>query len=148
MATRVTWKQLLAEGRVEHHATSRDEIDGLRGVVERNLQDASLAGLSPDNSFGLAYESALLLGKMVVACEGYRVKGAGAHHATFLATALAMGSLPVIDYFDRCWRKRNVLSYDASKVATASEAAEIRKAVPAFRKVVEDWIRKHRPELG
>lgn len=144
----MTWNQLLAEGRAERHATSREEIDGLRGVVDRNLRDASLAGLSPDNSFGLGYEAALLLGKMIAACEGYRVKGAGAHHTTFLAMAIAMGSQTAIDYFDRCRRKRHVLSYDSADVTTASEAAEIRKEVLAFRKLVEGWIRKHRPELS
>jgi hypothetical protein len=148
LAANVTWKHLLEEGRLERHVTSRDEIEDLRGAVARNLRDASLAGLSPDNSFGLAYESALLLGKIVVACAGYRVTGTGGHRTTLVAMTVAMGPRPEIDYFERCRRKRHALSYDAAGVASKSEAAEIRTQVLSFRRLVEAWIHKHRAELS
>lgn len=81
----------MAEHRLELHATSKQELDDLRSIVERNLKDAALPGLSPHNKFGLAYEAVLLLGKMVVGCAGYRAKSQGMHRTTFQGLALAMG---------------------------------------------------------
>ena len=50
--------------------TSKQELDDLRNAVDRNLRDAAIPQLSADNRFGVAYEAALLLGKIAVACAG------------------------------------------------------------------------------
>jgi hypothetical protein len=42
----MNWKQLLAQRKVQLHTTSKQELDGLRALIERDLTDAALAGLS------------------------------------------------------------------------------------------------------
>src|SRR5438270_1203806 len=85
----MSWRQLLANNRVRKHATSRQELDNLRAVIERDLKDASLPGLSPDRTFATAYNAALQLAKMAIACAGYRVAfGPGHHQTTFEAVKL------------------------------------------------------------
>jgi hypothetical protein len=42
------WKQLLAQRKVQMHATSKQELDGLRAPIERDVTDAALTGLSAD----------------------------------------------------------------------------------------------------
>jgi hypothetical protein len=145
----VSWKTLSAHGRVESHHTSREELQGLRAAIERDLRDAALAALSTDNRFGLAYEAALLLAKMVVACAGYRVRGPAAHATTFEAMRLAMGPgiAKTVAYLDRCRRKRNQLSYDVAGVVGEAEAGEILERVKTLRATVEDWIGKKHPSL-
>ncbi|MFN8176890.1 MAG: hypothetical protein U0167_03135 [bacterium] len=87
----MSWSELLAKRRLHHHKTSRAELDALRALVGRDLRDAELAGLSHDRQFAIAYNAVFLLGKMVVACAGYRAL-AGAHHqTTFEGVLLAMG---------------------------------------------------------
>ena len=146
----MSWKALLADNRVEAHTTSRQELDGLRSAADRTLHDAALPELSADNKLGLAYEAALLMAKMAIACAGYRVKGYGAHQTTFVALELAMG--PAVSkeaaYFDSCRRKRHTLSYDTAGVATDTEAAEILERATRFRQTGEDWISKHHPGLS
>lgn len=146
----MTWIDLLAEHRVDSHRTSKRELDDLRRAVERNLRDAAVTQLSADNRFGLAYEAALLLAKMAIACAGYRVKGQGAHHTSFLALKLAVGPsiANAAGYFDRCRRKRNELSYDAAGIVTDTEATEIVAQVRSFQNAIESWIRKQFPALG
>jgi len=146
----MTWKEWLAENRVEPHATSKQELADLRSAVERNLRDAAIPQLSADNRFGLAYEAALLLGKMAVACAGYRVKGQGAHQTTFAALKLALGAgvSKTSSYLERCRRKRNELSYDMAGVVTDTEAAEILAQIKEFQKSVEKWIAKSHPHLS
>ena len=146
----MTWKELLAEKRVAAHTTSKQELDDLRSAVERNLRDAAIPELSADNRFGVAYEAALLLGKMVIACAGYRVKGQGAHQTTFAALKLALGAgiSKTATYLERCRRKRNELSYDMAGVVTDTEATEILAQATALQDTVEQWIAQNHQHLS
>src|SRR5215470_7873932 len=110
----MSWQPLLTTRRVQPHTTSRQELNGLRAVVVRDLHDARVSGLSTDRQFAIAYNAVLQLAKMAIACAGYRVVGQGHHLTTFEALELAMGPsiAPLASYFDTCRRKRNVLDYD------------------------------------
>jgi len=46
-------------------------------VIERDLHDAGVSGLSADRSFATSYNAALQTAKMAIACAGYRVVGPG-----------------------------------------------------------------------
>jgi hypothetical protein len=76
----MSWKQLLAQRKVQLHTTSKQELDGLRALIERDLTDAALAGLSADRRFATAYNAALQTAKMVIACAGYRIASTPGHH--------------------------------------------------------------------
>lgn len=146
----MSWQQLLTNHRVQTHSTSRRELDGLRAVVARDLQDARVVGLSTDRQFATAYNAVLQLAKMAIACAGYRVVGAGHHQTTFEAVELAMGSRvsPLASYFDTCRRKRNILDYDNAQVVTETEAEELVQKAEEFRTRVEQWIAQHYPSLA
>ena len=141
----MTWQQLLAERRVQPHTTSRHELQDLRAVVARDLQDANLTGLSTDRKFATAYNAALQLAKMAIACAGYRVVGRGHHQTSFEALTLALGDTAAAfaRYFEFCRRKRNQLDYDKANVITETEANELVAQAEAFRRLVEAWITQH-----
>lgn len=143
----MTWQQLLAANKVQPHITSLRELTDLRALVARDLNDAALPGLSDDRRFATAYNAILQLGKMVIACSGYRVTGVGHHQTTIAALALAMGSgvSTLVAYFDTCRRKRNILDYDMAQVISSTEAAEILKKANQFQQIVESWIAQHYP---
>jgi len=67
---KMNWQDLLAEGWVERHQTSRRELDDLHRVIARDLADAEVPGLSADRRFATAYNAALQSTKMVIACCG------------------------------------------------------------------------------
>ena len=142
----MSWKSLQNQGRVEQHVTSKAELDDLRAAIRRNLDDAAIRELSNDNRFSIAYQAALLAAKMAIACAGYRVKGQGAHQATFEALKLALGpsSDKTADYLDRCRRKRNELTYDSEGVVSAADAAKLFKSAKSLHAEIEAWIAKHR----
>ena len=73
----MSWKRLLDERLAERHRTSKEELHGLRAVVERNLKDARVEAVSADNRFGAAYEAALTLATMAIAASGDRIKAPG-----------------------------------------------------------------------
>ncbi len=145
----MSWKRLQTEGRIEPHVTSKVELDDLRAAIDRNLRDAAIEELSDDNRFGIAYQAALLTAKMLIACSGYRVKGQGAHQTTFQALPLAIGSSikETADYFDRCRRKRNDLSYDAQGLVSSKDAMELLRTATAFHQNAEAWIATQHPKL-
>lgn len=146
----MTWNDLLDENRVAVHTTSKQELDDLRSAVQRNLRDAAITQLSSDNRFGLAYEAALLLAKMAIACAGYRVKGQGSHQTTFVALALVLGPgvAAIAGYLDRCRRKRNEISYDCAGLVSDTEADEILAKTQALQQTVDDWIAATHPHLA
>jgi uncharacterized protein (UPF0332 family) len=141
----MTWQSLLQSQRIRPHRTSQQELDDLRDVVERDLQDAAIKALSADRRFATAYNAVLQLAKIVIACSGYRVVGSGHHLTTFEALEIAMGQ-PVsalVAYFDTCRRKRNQVDYDCANAATETEAEDLLREAEEFRDLVEQWVRKH-----
>lgn len=128
----MSWKALLAEGRVETHSTSAEEIEALRAVIARNLADARVEAISPDTRFACAYEAALIVATAAIACSGYRVKGQGHHRTSFEVLPLALpgrDSLEDARYFDRCRRLRNELSYLTADVVDEREVVELLRRV-------------------
>jgi hypothetical protein len=62
----MSWQSLLQSQKIRPHRTSRQELDDLRDVVRRDLQDAAVEGLSAGRQFAIAYNAVLQLGKMVM----------------------------------------------------------------------------------
>ncbi len=142
----------MASKRLErgHRANAR-EIENLRKLVQRDLTDAALPGLSADRTFATAYNAALQLSKIVLACAGYRVSSTlpGHHQTTFEAAGLVLGpgGRLFTDYFETCRRQRNVIDYDYAEVATESEARFLRQKLTEYQQLVEGWIAKNYPKL-
>lgn len=145
----MTWQQLQNANRVRTHRTSKQELDDLRTVIERDLHDAGISGLSADRSFATAYNAALQTAKMAIACAGYRVVGQGHHQVSFEAAELAVGATvsTLITYFELCRRKRNTLDYDVANVVSDTEAAELLQKAQQFKQEVETWIAANHPSF-
>lgn len=140
----MSWTGLLANGTVKNHTTDRREIESLRELIERDLKDADLKGLSADRKFATAYNAALQLCKMAIACAGYRLTvGVGHHQKTFetvKSAVMTTDAETLADYFEICRRKRNVIDYDAADTISETEANELLKKAGEFQVLVEDWI--------
>lgn len=119
-------------------------------MVNRDLKDAEIDGLSDDRRFATAYNAVLQLSKMAIACSGYRVSSnkTGHHRTTFEAVKNAIGTVDVrnlADYFETCRRKRNLIDYDATEVASETEADELVKKGREFQTIIEDSISVNYP---
>jgi hypothetical protein len=146
----MTWKKLQAEGKVHAHKTSKKELDDLRAVIVRDLEDAAIPELSDDRRFATAYNAALQTAKMSIACAGYRLAAAPGHHRqTFEIARLALGASASrsLDFFEACRRKRNVIDYDHASVATHTEAEESVAEAKEFFELVERWIAANHPKF-
>ena len=140
----------MASHDVQAHRASKKELDDIRALVARDLADANVPGVSADRRFATAYNAGLLSATMAIACAGYRVTAKTGHHkVAFDSVRLALGSGAnrYADYFETCRRKRNVIDYTRSRVATENETREIVRMASEFHELVEAWIAAKRPAL-
>jgi hypothetical protein len=147
----MSWKRWLAAGDIRAHKTSRQELENLRALISRDLADAAIPVLSSDRRFATAYSAALQAATIAVVCSGYRVSARAGHHAiTFQAAQLAVGkaAAALTDYFEACRRKRNIIDYMHSSVATDTEADELQQKAVEFHQIVEEWVTAHHPQLA
>jgi len=139
-----TWKDLLAERRVEKLSVDKAEIAELWSLARRNLSDASAHGLSPEGKFEFAYNAARTLATIAIRTKGYRVKSTAGHHwNTFLALEVAMGPsmTEIAAYFDQCRQKRNNALYDTADAITETEAHELLDKAPSrFSFADASWL--------
>jgi hypothetical protein len=97
------------------HKTSREEIAGLLAIVERDLANAKVAGLSDDWRLSIAYNAALQAATAALAAAEYRAVREQHHYRTIQSLALTIGwPAPKVDRFDRFRKKRNIIGYESA----------------------------------
>ncbi|HZU30493.1 MAG TPA: SAV_6107 family HEPN domain-containing protein [Candidatus Angelobacter sp.] len=122
----------------------------MRELIARDLKDAGITGLSADRRFATAYNAALQASNMLVACAGYRITSMTGHHRVTLESirlVLGKSADQYADYFETCRRKRNLIDYSHSQVATETQAEEAMRKAQEFVQMVENWIAKTHPAL-
>jgi hypothetical protein len=144
----MSWTKLLASKTVTPLPATKAELDKLRSLVARSLNDVAAAGLSTDMRFILAYDAARTLSLMIVRAAGYRPKAVGGHYNTFVALEAAEpGFAALSTYFDGCRIKRNASEYDFAGGVTDTDADGLLKTVKQFVMDAEAWIKANHPPL-
>lgn len=135
-------------GWLRPHTTSREEVAGLLGIVERDLADAG-QGISADWKFGIAYNAALRLCTILLHAEGFRPERTLQHYRTIQALGLILGPARKVDveYLEVCRKKRNIIEYDSPGSVGEADAAELVKFVVELRTSVLRWLRENHLEL-
>jgi hypothetical protein len=130
------------------HKTSREEIAGLLAIVERDLANAKVAGLSDDWRLSIAYNAALQAATAALAAAGYRAVREQHHYRTIQSLALTIGwPAPKVDRFDRFRKKRNIIGYESAGVVSEREAQEMHELATGLRNDVLAWLEKQHPKL-
>jgi hypothetical protein len=144
----MSWEKLLGRC-VTPEPPSKAELDNLRSIVTRSLQDAVAAGLSADARFVMAYDAARTLSLILVRSEGYRPKSVGSHYNTFLALQEADPVFATLStYLDGCRMKRNGCEYDFAGGVSDTDADGLLKVVKQFKIDAEAWMTIHHPNLA
>lgn len=130
---------------VKGQPSSRQEVENLLGIVERDRSQAHLEGLHPDIKFELLYNARLQLATIVLRLNGLRVGRTGHHKETFRAIQKLVPEslLPTVLHFDQARRKRNTLVYDQAGTATEADLNGLEVSVNAFEKCVRDLVISH-----
>jgi len=141
-------KQWADNGWLKPHRTSRKEISSLLNIVKRDLNDAQ-RDISSDWRFGIAYNAALKLCRILLSAQGYRPSHELQHYRTLAALPEILGEAKKADaeYLDDCRKKRNIVEYDEVGGASESDADEVIGFVKEFKDEVIAWLKKNHPEL-
>ena len=138
-------KDLLNQGRLRQHKTSKKEIENLVALVRRDIKDAKVESLSSDRRFACAYNAVLQLATILLYCKGYKSEGTGHHFTVFQAMKIIMGNnyYKLADYFDSCRSKRNITDYDYVGAISDSEAKELIEEAEKFLEITINWLKKN-----
>jgi hypothetical protein len=141
-------KQWEDNGWLRPHRTSRKEIKNLLDIVNRDMLDAGSA-ISTDWRFGIAYNAALKLCRIILSAEGYRPSHELQHYRTLAALPEILGEAkkPDAEYLDDCRKKRNIVEYEYVGGASGPDADELIEFVKDLRDEVIAWLKKNHPEL-
>ena len=142
-------EDLYKQDRLKKHKTSSREIKDLLQVIDRDLKDAKIKGLSADRRFAIAYNAALELATITLYCKGYRPHGLGHHYTVFEAMKESMGDdyVDFAEYFDACRVKRNVIDYDRAGGISEGEADKLLNEVRRFKEIVLNWLKRFCPQF-
>lgn len=142
-------KKFLKNKRIKRHSSSPEEIKDLFTIVERDIKDCCIEGLSTHRKFTTAYNAALQLATIVLHAAGYRSSGKGHHWITFKVLPDIMGGQieENANFFEICRRKRNTTDYDRAGEISSGEVTDLINSVNEFREKVLEWLRTHYPEL-
>jgi len=117
--------------------------------VERDLKDALIKEISADRRFFIAYNAVLQLAILILYCNGYKPKGSGHHFVTLQSIKEILGKeyYSLIEYFDSCRVKRNILDYDRAGEISENEVEELIEEAMKFKEMVKEWVKRNFPNF-
>ena len=145
----MTLKNWESNGWLKSHSSSKQEIEQLLQIVDRDIKDSKQTDLSSDWRFGIAYNAALKLCTILLYSEGFMSERSAAHYRTIQSLSLILGKEREddIDYLNTCRAKRNMVEYDSVGGATDTEADELIDFVVSLHEDVLNWLKINHPEF-
>jgi hypothetical protein len=142
------WLQI---GHLTSHQATVAEVRNLLGVVDRELADAGVVGLSDDGRFTHAYDAALLLCKLALHTSGYEVqKRAPGHHAIWInSLEFTLGDThkETLIHLSKSSKLRHLSLYDHAGVVQGQDAQDLLDAARQLRTDVLNWLRSQHASL-
>jgi hypothetical protein len=144
----VSLRDWLRNSWLTEHATSPEEIEALLALVERDLANAQITGLSADWKLNIAYNAALQAATASLAASGFRATRDQHHYRTIQSLALTIGwPAERVSQFDRFRKKRNIGGYETAGLVSEQEADEMQRLAAGLRDQVLVWLRTNHPSL-
>jgi len=136
------------KGWLRGHVASREEIGNLLALIERDLADSAITGLTPDWRLNIAYNAALQCATTALAASGYRASREAHHVRTIGSLEFTVGADQVkVAQLDMFRRKRNVSDYERTGGVSETEALEMRQFALELRDDLLSWLKAEHPEL-
>lgn len=138
----------LKNGWLIEHRTSRQEIEHLFRLVDRDITDCRNSTLSADWRFNIAYNAALQCAKAALAAAGFRAAKDAHHYRVIQSLKFTLRAEDkIVKKLDAFRKKRNVSEYNHAGAVTTVELDEISVLAGNLRKSAETWIAAEFPSL-
>ena len=130
------------------HTTSHQEISGLIAIVDRDIREAQLQGLSADWRLNIAHNAVLQAANAALAASGYRASRDSHHYRIIQSLELTISlDSNTIDIINKLHKKRNMASYTSVDAVSEGEADEMLRLAKDIRQRVGQWLQDNKPEL-
>ena len=139
-----TWVEY---GWLKPHTTSREEIRNLFGIIDRDLQDCAVPGLSADARLERAYNAALQCATVALFASGYRAASRDNHYKVIESLEMTLQDKEIKERLDRFRAKRNKLNYEMAGAVSDREVEEMVGLARELRPRLRTWLERHYPEL-
>ena len=117
-------------------------------VVDHDLRNCAVKGLSEDWQLAIAYNSILQSATAALAACGYRVARGSHHYRVIQSLALTIDMDAIqVSRLDAFRKKRNISDYERAGIVSEAEAREIIAVARTVRKAVEEWLGRNHPGL-
>jgi hypothetical protein len=144
----MTLQEWQKHGWVKQHATSKQEINDLLAVVDRDINDSQSPGLSPEWKLNIAYNAALQGATAALSARGYRPTRDAHHFRIIQSLELTIAADSSLIYqFDGFRKKRNLSEYERTGMVSEAEATEMLELAKNLREDVKAWLRANHPDL-
>ena len=141
-------EDLLNEGHLKRHRSSRREIGQLLDVFKRDITDARITGLSLDRQFESAYNAVLILSKAALAASGYRTFGEGNHYWTIKSLLFTLGMNDIfINTLNKFRHIRNVSNYEMTGMVSKKEVKEMISLGEELYTRLIKWLEENQSDL-
>lgn len=135
-------------GWLVQHQTSAEEIRNLLAIVDRDLAECRIKGLSADWRLNIAYNAALQAATAALAASGYRAGRESHHFRIIQSLAYTINADPeIMALFDRFRKKRNITGYDLAGMVSVQEALAMERLAQRLRQDVVSWLEKYHSDL-
>ena len=127
----------------------RAQLSRLLKAAERNIADARLDGLSPENRFDMAYKAIMQVAMVALNANGYRtLTSKPGHHRTVIQALTLTVGLPAqtVIVLDALRKQRNASDYSGD-VVPDSVATECLLRATELLACVRAWMQANRPDL-
>lgn len=134
---------------LKEHQTSREEIQSLLNLINRDLNDCQVSELSTDWRFAIAYNAALQCCTIALYCHGFKpARGQSEHYRVIQSMVYTFGEefTSDRDYLNACRNKRNISDYDASGTISEQESEELADFAHELYQKLQEWLKKNFPQ--
>ncbi len=144
----MTLENWLKNGWLTEHKPTKREIADLLAIVDRDLQECQIAGLSPEWRLNIAYNAALQAATAALAACGYRAAKDAHHFRVIQGLAYTIGAeSSLIQQFQGFRKKRNISAYERMGTISEHEAKEMVVLAKDLRNKVVKWLASNYPQL-
>ncbi|MBK7414084.1 MAG: DNA-binding protein [Dechloromonas sp.] len=145
----MTLENLLAIHKLQSFSAKPAGVQRLLSAAERNLADADIQGLSPENRFDAAYRAIMQCAMIGLWANGYRSSTSQpGHHQTaiqVLPKTLGLTQHDVI-ILDALRKQRNLNDYEGDPV-TEAVVLECLKQAAQLLQHTKAWLKRNHPEF-
>lgn len=137
-------------GLITEHVTSRQEISDLLAIVDIDLKDAAITGLSSERKLSCCYNAMLTSARIALRASGYRVSKSNRSHRHQVIQSLRHTvefDADSVLRIEAVQKKRNVADYVRVGEVSESTAAETSALARNVYQRIREWLIDNHPEL-